>query len=312
MNAHMMTRADSLSTNAHVTAELLNDFAEYIDAAPRTVEAYKKNLRYFAEYLARQGITQPQRQDVINYRDELKANYKANTVQAYFIPVRLFFQWTGLNGYYPNIAEHIKAAKIDTKHRKDYLTSAQLKKIIAGIDRSTLKGKRDYAMFILMLTGGLRTVEVHRANIEDIKPLGDDIALYIRGKGRDDKAEYVKITPETEQAIRDYLNARGATVMQAPLFVSLSNNGAGTRLSTRSISGTIKSMIVNAGYNSERLTAHSLRHSAVTLSLIGGRPIDEVSQFARHSSITTTQVYAHNLSRAANKCEQTIEQSIFA
>lgn len=79
----------------------------------------------------------------------------------------------------------------------------------------------------------------------------------------------------------------------------------------RSISGLVKARLKQAGYNSDRLTAHSLRHTAVTLSLIGGQSLQEVQQFARHINITTTQIYAHNLDRANNKCEETIANAIF-
>jgi integrase/recombinase XerC len=91
----------------------------------------------------------------------------------------------------------------------------------------------------------------------------------------------------------------------------LSNNSQGKRLSTRSISGIVKQRLKNAGFDSDRLTAHSLRHTAVTLSLIGGNTLQEVQQFARHENISTTQIYAHNLDRAKNRCEETISSSIF-
>ncbi len=60
-----------------------------------------------------------------------------------------------------------------------------------------------------------------------------------------------------------------------------------------------------AGFDSERLTAHSLRHTAITQALLAGSPLQEVQQFARHSSINTTQVYAHNLDRLQGSCEAT-------
>ena len=98
---------------------------------------------------------------------------------------------------------------------------------------------------------------------------------------------------------------------QQPLFSSLSNNSKGQRLSPKSISSIVKHRLIDAGYNSDRLTAHSLRHSAVTISLIGGLPLEEVQQFARHKNISTTQIYAHNLERAKNRSEDTIAGSIF-
>lgn len=121
-----------------------------------------------------------------------------------------------------------------------------------------------------MVTGGLRDTEVANANIEDIRTLGDFTVLYVLGKGRDEKSDYVKVVGQVEDAIRDYLKERGAVSKTDPLFASLSNNSKGGRLSTRSVSRICKNALVAAGYDSSRLTAHSLRHTAVTLSLLGG------------------------------------------
>lgn len=59
--------------------------------------------------------------------------------------------------------------------------------VLETIDRSTLTGKRDYALIALLVTCGLRTIEAHRANIEDLRTLGDMTVLYIQGKGKDEK-----------------------------------------------------------------------------------------------------------------------------
>jgi integrase/recombinase XerC len=294
-----------------LTDDLFTRFIAFIDAKPKTIETYTRAIRQLLNYLSLKGITQPQRADIIAFRDELKEDHKATTVQNYITATRLFFQWTAQEGLYPNVAEHIKGAKISKDHKKDYLTSKQVKKILNSIDRGTIQGLRDYAILALMITGGLRTIEVSRANIEDLRTVGDDAALYIQGKGQDEKTDYIKIQPEVEEAIRDYLKECDATDQAQPLFTSTSNNSKGKRLTTRSISGIVKTRLQDAGFNSDRLTAHSLRHTAVTLSLIGGNTLQEVQQFARHSNITTTQIYAHNLDRAKNKCESTIAKAIF-
>lgn len=51
------------------------------------------------------------------------------------------------------------------------------------IDRHTLEGNHSFAVLALMATGGLRTVEVVRANVEDLSTLGGLPVLYIQGKG---------------------------------------------------------------------------------------------------------------------------------
>ena len=183
--------------------------------------------------------------------------------------------------------------------------------MLSTIDTTTLQGKRDYAIVSLMVTAGLRNTEVSNANIEDLRTVGDFTALFVLGKGKEEKADYVKIVEPVEDAIRNYLAELGATEPKQPLFISLSNNSHGSRVTTRSVSRICKNALIAAGYNSDRLKAHSLRHTAVTLSLLGGKSLQEVQQFARHSNIATTQIYAHNLDRVKNDCEAVIAKAIF-
>lgn len=287
-------------------------FVAFADVKEKSVETYTRALRQMFRFFRENGIRNPQREDILSYRDSLKARgLKPSSIQNYITATRLFFQWTEQERIYPNVAAHVKGAKLDREHKKDYLTSSQSKAVLAGIDRSSLTGLRDYAIVALMLTDALRTIEVSRANIEDLRTLGDFTVLYIQGKGRDEKAEYVKVPQPVEKAIRDYLKARGEADPTEPLFTSTSNNSKGGRLSTRTISGICKGSMVEAGYNSERLTAHSLRHTAVTLSLINGRPLEEVQEFARHANIATTMIYNHALEKAKNGCSDAVSSALF-
>lgn len=287
-------------------------FVAFADVKEKSVETYTRALRQMFRFFRENGIRNPQREDILSYRDSLKARgLKPSSIQNYITATRLFFQWTEQERIYPNVAAHVKGAKLDREHKKDYLTSSQSKAVLAGIDRSSLTGLRDYAIVALMLTDALRTIEVSRANIEDLRTLGDFTVLYIQGKGRDEKAEYVKVPQPVEKAIRDYLKARGEADPTEPLFTSTSNNSKGGRLSTRTISGICKGSMVEAGYNSERLTAHSFRHTAVTLSLINGRPLEEVQEFARHANIATTMIYNHALEKAKNGCSDAVSSALF-
>lgn len=296
---------------AYSLQDAYRNYIGFLDAAPRTVQTYTGSVKQFLKWLKQNGIKNPVRQDVIAYRDELKERCKPTTVQNYITALRLFFKWTEQAGLYPDIADHIKGAKIDSNHKKDYLNAEQLKDVLASINTATAKGKRDYSIIALMVTGGLRDIEVSRANLEDLTQLGGATILHLQGKGRDERTDYIKVVPAVEKPIREYLKTRPDAKGKQPLFSSLSNNNKGERLSPRSISSIVKRRLVSAGYNSEKLTAHSLRHSAVTLSLIGGLPLDEVQQFARHKNISTTQIYAHNLERAKNRSEDTIAKAIF-
>ncbi len=230
--------------------------------------------------------------------------------------VKLFYRFLATEGSCPYIADHIKTPTVLKGYKKDYLTSDQIKSILAKIDRNTLIGKRDYALLLLALTDGLRTIEISRADVSDMRINGNSEVLYVQGKGRLEKDEFVKISPELAEAIREYLTFRDKDNSVEkdegrPLFESCSDRNVGQRITTRSIRWIIKGRMKAAGFDSERLTAHSLRHTAITLSLLAGASLQEVQQFARHSSIDTTQIYAHNLDCLDNPCNEQITAAIF-
>lgn len=304
--------AIAVRSNDTFNANMLNSFIEFLDVAPKTAEIYKRAIKQFFTYLKVNNIPTPTHNDIVNYKRYLEAKgRKPATIALYLASTRRFFQWTEQNGIYQNITVGVKAPKLERGHKKDYFAANQVKNILTGIDRSNVEGLRNYAILALMTTGGLRTVEVARANVEDLRVVSGMTVLYVQGKGRNDKQDFIKLTPQVEEAIRTYFKARGDVEATEPLFVSESKRNHGRRLTTRTISGVCKNSMRNAGYNSDRLTAHSLRHTAVTLALLNGQSLEEVQHFARHHNISTTQIYAHNIDRIKSQCEQSIANAIF-
>ena len=162
--------------------DLFQQFIIFIDATPNTIRTYHGSLKQWFLYLRQNQIGHPDSETVRQYRQELQnSGKKPTTVKNYIIAVKRFFEWTEEAGFYPNIAKYIKSGHLSKNFKKDYLTSSQAKKILDEIDRSPLKGKRDYAMLVTMLTMGLRTIEITRANIEDIRTKGDATVLYVQG-----------------------------------------------------------------------------------------------------------------------------------
>lgn len=295
-----------------LNAAMFESFARYLDASPKTIETYSKALKQFYNYISLNGIATPTREDILNYKRELQAEgKKPTTIQNYLQALSIFFKWTEEEKIYSNIYQHIKREKISSDHKKDALTARQVKKVLAVVNRDTLQGLRDYAILALMFTGGLRTIEVSRANVEDLRNAGEDLALYLQGKGRDEKTEFVKLTAPVLEAIEAYLAARGKREGKSPLFTCISNRNQGGRMTTRSISRIVKETFKKAGYDSEQFTAHSTRHTAVTLALLQGKPLQEVQQFARHRNTATTLIYAHNLEMKNNSCSTAISKAIF-
>ena len=288
-------------------AELAAIFLTAIDIKPRSADTYRKALKQFFQFAALKKITAPTRENIIAFKNELALDHAAATVSVYIIAVRQFFNWLVSNNLYRNIATGIKGARSAKGFKKDTLTIDQIKRIIQGVDRSTLDGKRDFAIINLLVRTGLRTIELHRANIEDMRQEAGEALLYIQGKGRDSKDAFVLLTEDALRPLREYITARNEKDTKQPLFISHSHRNAGERLSTRTISRVVKEALRAAGLNDSRLTAHSLRHTAITLSLLGGASVQEAQTMARHADINTTLKYAHNINRIKQAPEKKID-----
>lgn len=249
--------------------------------------------------------------------NRIRVQCKPNTIAQYLRSVCQFFRWTASNGLYPDISANIHAPKVKHDiHRKDALTAEEVqtieksisakaseklakagtaKKDTAGrIQRTTEQGKRLYAMYLLAVNTGLRTIELARANIKDIEIKGNSAWLYVWGKGHTEPDAKKPLAPEVKEAIDDYLKSRtDKPTGDKPLFVATGNRSGGKRLATTTISTMLKKAMQEAGFNSERLTAHSLRHTAGTnvQELTGN--IYLTQQYMRHSNPATTEIYLH-------------------
>ena len=306
------TEAQQMQPEQTVNLEALaGQFIGFLDVSTKSIETYRASIRRFLEYLRSRNITHPTRQDILQYRERMKRDYKPASISLHMTACRLFFRWTAQEGLYPNVADHVKGAKLDRGYKKDYLTSSQAEAVCNTAEQDTEGSKRDYAILTLMITAGLRCIEVERANIEDLGTAGDSAVLYIQGKGHEEKNEYVKIVPRVEKAIREYLKTRGENYGKAPLFASISNNSRGGRMTTRSISRIVKDHMKTAGYNSARLTAHSLRHTCATLNMLNGGTPEETQQLLRHTNINTTLIYSHALKREGNNSEARVAAAIW-
>ncbi len=302
-----------------ITGSLFNDFIEWIDRSPNTTRAYIINLRQFAKYLQANAISRPTRQDIVNYRDFLTAQgYKANTITAYLRSVKQFFAWTNASGIYPDVAAGVHAPKVDhSTHKKDALTVQEVQAIEKSIDahaeakakaaagaekdtagrveRATEQGLRIRAIYALAVNAGLRTIEISRANVKDLELKGGTAYLYIWGKGRSEADQKKPIAAEVAAAITDYLGSRADNPTgNSPLFVSTGNRSGGKRIAATTISTMLKRAMQEAGYDSERLTAHSLRHTAGTAVQQITGDLYQTQRYMRHASPTTTEIYLHN------------------
>jgi len=281
-----------------------------------TLTAYRKGLEVFTAWVKENGIVGPVMapQDVVRFKGWLAGQYSAQTVNLRLAAVRSFFRWCVITGRLETSpAESVKGAKRpkSREHKRDALTNGEVLDVLDTCDPGTLQGARDLAMLTLMAYCALRTVEIERANIGDLRTEGDRLTLHVWGKGRDqDDKETVVIPQSQEYVIRQWLAHRTTFKHHGaadPLFISLSNRTRGKRLSRRAIRAIVKTRYQAAGVVGERKTTHSLRHSAITNVIRHGATPMQARTLARHSSLDTTLGYYHEVARVDNPPEDLIE-----
>lgn len=275
--------------------DLVDSFINSQDVKQSSKDLYRRTLKQYFTWVDKKAylLSEIARPQLLEYKDELLLSGMSSlTVASYITSVRRFYEWTEANKFYPNIAKGIKSPKRKQQFKKQPLLPSQATSLLNYYQD---KSKRDYAIINLLLRTGLRTIEIIRANIEDIAFKGSQRVLLVHGKGRDEKDNFVLLTDKTYKPIEEYLATRSKVTPSDPLFISTSNNSNGDRLTTRSISFIAKEGLKAIGLNERSFTAHSLRHTTAVNILRAGGSLETAQFTLRHSNPATTQIYTSTL-----------------
>lgn len=281
---------------------LKEKFIEYLDTSENTIETYSKALKQFLNYMKDNNIKNPTRVDIINFREYAKLKYEPNSVNSLMVALKQFFKFLQYEGIYKDITENIKGVKIESLHTREYLTLDQCKNVL-----NNAKNDRERALFIITFTCGLRANEVANIRLSDFTIKGGKHCLYVLGKDRDGKQDYVVVPDDTYNFLKKYIQEYN---INDYLFVSESNNNKGGKVATCTLRRIIKKMYARIGLNGKEYVFHSLRHSFATISLQNGIDIREVSKGLRHKNITTTEIYSHDLEKINNRCSNTVSNML--
>ena len=273
---------------------LIDTFLSAKDLRKSSELAYRGSFAQFAQYLILKKITMPTEKDIKEFKQHLiDRKLSTFTVIAHLSSIKSLFSFLANRNLYPDIAKDIKAPKKPKEFMRDALTKAQAQKLLQSSLGDELTLKRDHAILSTLLRCGLRSIEIVRADVGDLRKCTGTPVLWVHGKGRDSKDEYVVLTTEALRAIRSYLSLRGILNENEPLFASHGNRNNNGRLTTRSIRRMVKERLKSIDLNEKELTCHSLRHTFATLALANNAPLLAVQKAMRHSNINTTTIYTH-------------------
>lgn len=278
-------------------------FVDYLDVDELTLKTYKTGIESFLTYLKEKNVKNPTRDNVIAYRNMLRETYSNNTVNTYMIAIRALFKYLNIHKLYDNICENIKGAKYSTTPKKEVLTLEQAQYIYKN-----LTDKKEKALFSLLITTGCRGIEVARAKIEDIKVYNNEVVLWIQCKKHLEKDEYVKLSKQVLENLKDYIGSRTSGY----IFVSTSNNNNGGGLTTTSLRTTIKNIFKRFGLDKDTFSLHSTRRSCATFMYEKGADLHSIQQVLHHVSENTTVRYINAVTRDKNKNEYMVSDAILS
>jgi len=290
----------------------IEDYISSLEVNAATHELYEKNLHYFKDWAIRHyrrsfrdfksatGFVRDYKRYLVERKE-----IKANVVNNYIAPIRGYLKYK--YGY--DVA--IRCMRLPEYHLRDSLQKTQIRELYSQINIDVLKGKRDLSIFKLCVSCGLRSHELVNIKFSDMVNRNGRFVIYILGKGRRQKDEFVVPNQSAIDALSSYMSAlRNKFVLgdDSYVFVSLSNHGAGHKITTRGVRYIVDKYLISAGLKGTgRYSTHSLRHSTANIAFDNGADIRVVKRLMRHKSLGTTQIYIDERERLENGAENLID-----
>lgn len=252
---------------------------------------------------------------IILYRDFLiEKKQKVNTVAAKLNSIRKFYHIAQkFHIIQDNPAEDVKAPRDPDAALINIpsLSAGKLEYLFRAIPNETEKELRDKVIIAFMAIEGLRTVEIHRMNEEDINI--EQQTILIHGKG---KNAMIYPRPDTFGLLLRYLDSKDRFKMNrskryptddlTPVFTSTSNNMYGHRMIRQAVRDAVNKWLTTAGLKEKGKAGHMLRHTCATLLYKETKDLKQIQETLRHSNINMSSKYAHLTDRQENRYTNSI------
>ena len=256
--------------------------------APRTVDAYRRDLAAFATFLGRSPASATA-DEVQAWLAKLRADGQSPaSVARRAAAARSFFRHLVLIG----ARDENPAAEVALPRRRVRLPRAlsrgDIERLIEATKGTQPRDLRDRAIVELLYGGGLRVgeaVALERASV-------DLEERFVRCRGKGDKERIAPLGREASEALRRYLS-RGRPYLDRRHRPELFLNAQGGALTRAGVFLILRRLAVKAGLDPTRVHPHLLRHSFATHLLEGGADLRSVQEMLGHADLGTTEIYTH-------------------
>jgi integrase/recombinase XerD len=256
--------------------------------APRTVEAYRRDLADLAKHLQKSPAAATTG-ELQAYIAQMRADGLANTTIARRIAaIRSFFRHQVLVG----TRTENPAAELDLPKRRralpKTLSPGEVERLIEAANGVTPRHLRDAALVELLYGAGLRVSEAVGLDRTSV----DTEQRIVRAIGKGSKERIVPIGRPAVEALNRYLS-RGRPYLDKRHRPELFLNAQGGALTRAGAFLILRKLAEKAGLEPERVHPHLLRHSFATHLLEGGADLRSVQEMLGHADLATTELYTH-------------------
>jgi integrase/recombinase XerD len=256
--------------------------------APRTVDAYRRDLTAFAGWLGR-APSKATSEELERYVSVLRAEgLAATTIARRIAAIRSFFRHQVLIG----AREDNPAAEVGLPRRARKLprtlSPGEAERLVEAASGTTPRDLRDRALVELLYGAGLRVSEA-----VGLEKGGVDLdERLVRSIGKGGKERIVPLGRNAADALRRYLS-RGRPFLDRRHRPELFLNAKGGPLTRAGAFLILRRLAEKAGLEPTRIHPHLLRHSFATHLLEGGADLRSVQEMLGHADLATTELYTH-------------------
>ncbi|KAB8318229.1 tyrosine-type recombinase/integrase [Tolypothrix campylonemoides VB511288] len=290
----------SLENDPDVIQQLIGD-----KRSENTKREYQKDLRDFFVFIAKK---EPSRDLVLEFLHleqrhavAVVLKYKAHlikkklaeaTVNRRLSAIKSMVEMGRRLGVCNFSLDDIKGEKVEAYRDTKGIPATDYARVIALVDRNTLKGKRDYAILRLLWDNALRRNEIVSLNVGDFN--AKEKTINIQGKGKGTQKQVIDLSDRTADALAIWLKASKKRRVREPMFTVLAYHKNGERLTGEAIRRLVDGLCKQAGIT-KKMSPHRVRHSAITTVLDQNNGNYRATQrFSRHAQVQTVLKYDDN------------------
>ena len=294
-----MTRHKKNSTEGELSEKpgqiIIDEFSDVLwledGLSKNTLEAYKRDLLLFAEWLQRdrtKNLLETVEADIHAYFAFKHEHSKATSSNRRLAVLRRFYQFAlRTNRIQTDPCVRLKSARQPARFPKT-LSEQNVEALLAAPDIHTPLGLRDRTMLELMYASGLRVSEL--VLLKSVEVGMNEGVLRVTGKG--DKTRLVPFGEEARVWIERYLKEARVLILNGKIHDALFVTALGGPMTRQMFWQIIKKYALRADINAP-LSPHTLRHAFATHLLNHGADLRVVQLLLGHADISTTQIYTH-------------------